>query len=1049
MKLSVGAGCIGDVKFHSSGGWRLVRRLPAPTPEPTPSQLAAARPGDGVRVVVGGPGTGKTTALIESVVTRLRQGASLERLAVLASSRADAQRLRREILRRTGGAQVSARVTTVHGLALGWLQELGDPDVTWRLLRAPEQELRIRELLAELGPGFWPEELLQAVPTRAFARQVREVLARARHLSMDPEDVARVAAASGDVLFSRVAEFFEQYLTISDFDGSLDYAELVYRARLLLGDRAAARSIASRMEAIVVDDVQALDAAQLALLLDCAAAGVPLHAFGDPQQRIHGFRGATADVVPKLLAAPGAELVQLTEGFRNSPALAAALDTVRRRLSPLGAAPSPSPADGAEGRVTSRVYDDEGAEQAHVAQQLRQAVLSDGLAWSELAVVVRAGRAQLGPLARELSRYGVPVEVAGDEIPLAGQLAVQVLLLALAVAARGGGPDPDETGRLFTSPLSGLDSIGQRRLGRRLLEAHAGLGNSVQLLGRCLVEPELLQGIEGPEAEQAARLSGLLHGAATTLADGGNVQEALWRVWEATEWPERLRDAALAGSRRANHDLDAIVELFELASRREDLVGPSGARTFITEVSGQEIPADTGRELELVGRGVRLLTAHRAASGQWRRVWVLGVQEGRWPQLNRRGLLLDPDRLAPDHLDAVSPATVLGDERRLFHVACARAEEELHVSASQGVEGEAGRPSRFLDELGVVTERVHGRPEQRLTAAALVAELRTVASDPGTTEGMRRAAALRLARLAEVTDADGHRPFRTADPATWWGVREDSSGAPEVPGVIRITGSQLETLLTCPRRWFLSRRVGAEAGRQSRASVGDVVHLLAERAVTDGLDAAALKEQLAQVWDRIPFEAEWLSVSERAEIEAAVERFANWNDASQEQVLAVEAPFSVRLEVSGRTVELTGTVDRLQLADGRLRVLDLKTGRKLLRARDVVDHPQLGVYQLAASLGAFEEYAPGVRCVAPPALLMLRHGDQWPELVEQPSIDEKPLLDDEDPGDHPTWVHARLAQAVETIVSERFPATECQACAYCPFADSCPALHPSGKEVGA
>src|SRR5699024_7424793 len=143
-----------------------------------------------------------------------------------------------------------------------------------------------------------------------------------------------------------------------------------------------------------------------------------------------------------------------------------------------------------------------------------------------------------------------------------------------------------------------------------------------------------------------------------------------------------------------NHDLDAIVELFELASRREDLAGPVGARTFIREVSGQEIPADTGRELELVGRGVRLLTAHRAASAQWRRVWVLGVQEGRWPQLNRRGLLLDPDRLAPDHLDAVSPATVLGDERRLFHVACARAEEELHVSASQGVEGEAGRPSR-------------------------------------------------------------------------------------------------------------------------------------------------------------------------------------------------------------------------------------------------------------------------------------------------------------------------------------------------------------------
>lgn len=1031
------------------GGWRLVRRTPEPTPEMTPAQLGAAAPGEGVRVVVGGPGTGKTTTLVEAVVARLRAGSSLDRLAVLSSSRGDAQTLRREILRRTGGAQVSARVTTVHGLALGWMQELGDPDTPWRLLRAPEQELRIRELLDQLGPGFWPEELQEAVPTRGFARQVREVLARARHLSMDPEDVARVAAREGDELFAAVAEFFEQYLTISDFDGSLDYAELVYRARLLLGDPAASRSIAARVDAIIVDDVQALDAAQLSLLLDCAAVGVPLHAFGDPQQRIHGFRGATADAVPRLLAAPGAQLFELEEGFRNSQHVAEALANLRQRLSQRGAPPAPTPAGTGTGGVTARIYDDESAEHAHVAQQLRSAVLSDGLEWSDLAVVVRAGRAQLGPLARELSRYGVPVEVAGDEIPLAGQLAVQVLLLALSVAARGGGPDADETSRLFTSPLSGLDSIGQRRLGRRLLEAHRGLGNSLQLLGRCLVEPELLEGIEGEEAELASRLAALLHAAAASLAAGGNVQEALWQLWDATDWPRDLRDAALAGSRRANHDLDAIVELFELASRREDLAGPVGARTFIREVSGQEIPADTGRELELVGRGVRLLTAHRAASAQWRRVWVLGVQEGRWPQLNRRGLLLDPDRLAPDHLDAVSPATVLGDERRLFHVACARAEEELHVSASQGVEGEAGRPSRFLDELGVAKERVHGRPAQRLTSAALVAELRTVAADEGSSEGMRRAAALRLARLAEVTDADGHRPFRAADPVNWWGIREASSGAPEVPDVIRITGSQLETLLTCPRRWFLSRRAGAESGRRSRASVGDVVHLLAERAVTDSLDAEALKEELAKVWDRIPFEAEWLSVSERAEIEAAVERFASWNDSSPEEVLGVEVPFSVRLQVSGRTVELNGKVDRLQVVDGRLRVVDLKTGRKLLRPREVVDHPQLGVYQLAASLGGFEEQAPGVRAVAPPALLMLRHGDMWPEQVEQPSIDDTPFPADEEQGEAPTWVHARLEQAVEILTSREFPATECAACSYCPFADSCPALHPVAKEVGA
>lgn len=1037
-----------SVSTSTEPRWRLVLPASKGLPDLTEEQLAAARPASGVKVVLGGPGTGKTTTLVAATVEHLRAGARLDQLAVLASSRSEAQELRRRIVREASGAQTSPKVTTIHGLALGWLREFSDPDEQWWLLRAPEQELRIRELLEVLGPEFWPASLREAVPTRGFARQLREVLARARQLSMDPDDVARNAAAQSDELFSAVATFFEQYLSISDLDGSLDYAELVHRARLLLHDDAAASSIAAGTRAIIVDDVQSLDPAQLKLLLDCSRAGIAVHAFGDPQQRIHGFRGATADALPTLMAVPDALVHQLSEGFRNQEAVAEALGSLRSRITSRGAAQPPRPARGSAGFVSATVYDDDPSQWAHVAQQLRSAVLTEGLAWSDLAVIVRAGRVQLAPVARELARYGVPVEVAGDEIPLAAQLAVRVLLLALEVARGGGKPDADETARLFSSPLGGLDSVGQRRLGRQLLAAHPEQGNSAQLLGRCLEHPELLNGISGEEAEVAKGLASLLGKASETLENHGSVLLALWQLWESTDWPTRLRDSALGGSRQATQDLDAIVELFDLAARRSELVGPAGARTFISEVAGQEIPGDTGRELELAGRGVRLLTAHRAKTGQWRRVWVVGVSEGRWPRATSTGLLLDPDRLAPDHLDAVSPAGVLGDERRLFHVACSRAREELHVSAAQGVEGEAGRPSRFLEELGVQVSRVHGRPTARLSAAALIAELRLVTSDPEQPPAMRRAAAARLARLAVVTDAEGGKPFRAAAPSSWWGVQAQSSEGPGIPERVRITGSQLETLLACPRRWFLARRAGADIGRASRASVGDVVHHLAKRAHTEGLDGEELRAELARVWERIPFEAEWLSVSERAEMEAAIDRFAVWNDESDAEVLGVEVDFEVSLDVAGREVQLAGSVDRLELVDGALRVLDLKTGRSLPRAKDVLDNSQLGVYQLAASLGAFDDLAPGTREVSPAGLVMLRHGERHPEIVWQPSLSEHPTLADEDPETGPTWVHDQLATAVSIIDSGRFPAQQCSACNYCAFADGCPAIHDGGQEIG-
>lgn len=1035
-----------SVKTTHSDGWQLVRQRPVEPPTLSPEQRTAATPRPGVSVVVGGPGTGKTLTLVESVVARLAEGSSLERVVVLASSRTAAQLIRREIARRVDRAQVSPRVTTVHGFSLGLLRDMteGEPDL--RLLRAPEQEFRIRELLMGLPVDFWPEDVRDAVPTRAFANQMRELLSRARHHGLDPSLMERLAGEQGDELLAASAQFFEQYLSVSDFEATLDYAELVHRTRVLLSETDVQRSVASRFDAVFADDVQELDPAQARLLADLAHIGVPLQAFADPQQRTNSFRGATGDALAVLGDVPGATRIELRRGFRNGPAVRRALDALQTRLDASGASRAPLPARGAPGQVACRIYDDEASELGHVAQQLREAVLSDGLDWSSLAVIVRSGRAQLPAMARELSRYGVPVEVAGDEVPLAGQMAVQVLLLAMDVATRGGRPDPDEAHRLFTSPLCGMDSVGTRRLGRALRAAHPDQGHSTQLFGRSLADPALLEGIEGEEADAARALATLLRHTASLLDEGRPVQEALWAIWDGTTWPLDLRRAALGGSRRANHDLDSVVELFDLAARRQDLAGPAGALAFAGEIAGQDIPADTGRELDLVGRGVRLLTAHRAKGGQWRRVWVVGVAEGRWPQLARRSVLLDPRRLSFDHIHS-EVAGVLADERRLFHVACSRAMEQLHVSAAHGVEGESGRASRFLNELGAEPERVHGRPRQRLTAASLVADLRQVATDPARPEALRRAAAIRLARLAGVEDADGNRAFASAHPSSWWGQREISAGTPPPHDTIRISGSRLGTLLACPRRWFLSSQVGAEAGRASRASLGDVVHVLAQRAARDGLGLEEVTSELASVWHQVPFEAEWLSATEKVAIEAALARFCEWNETNPHELLAVEEPFRVTLEVTGRTVELNGTVDRLELSGGRLRVVDIKTGRHMTDQRDMAEFEQLGVYQLAAQSGAFEHLAPGVREVAPPALLFLRHGDTLPVVREQSSIDEVPAPD----GDlvvGPTWVHDKLAEAVAIIDSGEYDAKQCSMCRFCQFADSCPALHASRDEVG-
>ncbi|MGO4255456.1 ATP-dependent helicase [Marmoricola sp. RAF53] len=1039
----------------------------------------------GPLLVLAGPGTGKTTTLVEAIVSRIEdRGAAPDSVLALTFGRKAADQLRDRVTARLGRTTSTTVCATFHSFAYGLLRRFAPAELyaaPLRLLSAPEQDGILRELLVGTPESVaWPDSLKHALGTRGFAKEVHAVLGRAREKGLDPEELRGLGAAHDLPELVAAGLFLEQYLTVLDSQGATDYADLIRRATI---EAAAHRDeLRAEFRHVFVDEYQDTDPGQVALLRQLAGDGRDLVAVGDPHQSIYAFRGADVRGILDFPAAfpqrdgSPADTVVLRRTRRFGPRILAGAQRVAGQLAWQGSideaareafrVPECVPGPHGDGRIEVLTFDTERAEAEHLADLLRRAHLEDGVAWHDMAVLVRSGRSTIPGLRRSLAAAGVPVEIAADEVPLVRDPAVQPLLDALRAVLNLDNHDPDhvdfvDAGRaegLLLGPLAGLDAGDVRRLGRALRQREKArvLGPddrhrpSRDLLRLAVLQDGFLDGLPGPEADRARAFNALLVAARRSADDGDSAAEVLWVLWSGTGWPERLRRATGSGGAaagRAHRDLDSLCALFESAARAEEQRDHLGVRPFLDTLVAQEIPGDTLAERGVRGSAVRLLTAHRSKGLEWRLVVVAHVQQGGWPDLRRRSTLLGADRIGTDGLvPPVSTRELLAEERRLFYVACTRARQRLVVTAVRSPEDDGEQPSRFLDELGLEPVAVTGRPRRPLSLAGVVAELRRTVADPAASEALRDAAAWRLARLAgETVGTPGHeRPLvPQADPGSWWGTRAATWSPTPVrdPGEpVPISASLLESVLVCPTQWFLTREAGGVVAAHQAANVGQLVHALAERVAKGELadaDVDALMGEVDKVWDRLEFRTPWSRSREYGRIRAALGRFLAWHRGNRRDLVGIESRFTAVVDLpGGERVKLVGYADRLELdADGRLVVVDLKTGRTPPTGPEVQRNVQLALYQYAVDSGAADH-------VGPPDAGPHRSGGA--ELVQLGLLDDAPTavvqeqaVPAED-GAERAALRAALEGTAAMLRTETFPAIAGQQCERCDFVSICP-----------
>ena len=1005
-------------------------------------------------MVLGAPGTGRTTVLVESVVARVeRDGLDPASVLVLAPTRLAAAELRDRVTARLNRTVTEPLARTPQAFAYALARRAavlsGDPPP--RLISGPEQDRVLADLLAghSAGEGSappWPDAVRPALALRGFRDELRDLLMRALERGLTPQDLHDVGRRNGRHEWVAAAQVLQEYLDVTALatPGAYDPAAVVDHAVALLeNEPELLRAERERWRCVAVDDHHESGEA-LARLLDLLVGrGGDLLLLGDPDATTQGFRGAD----PALLAAAPqryrradggeAPVVRLSTRWRASREVVSATRRVAATIGTVGTAEhrnATAHGDATEGVVEAAVLRSATQEAAYVAHVLRDAHLMHGLPWEQMAVVVRSAR-QTGALQRGLGLADVPVRVPTGEVPVRDEPSVRPLRLALRVVLRPHALDPDTAVELLTSPVGGADALALRRLRQALrAEERAGGGRraSDELLVEALASPAYVASLNERTAGPALRVARALDAGRTAAAsEDAGAEDVLWAIWSATQLAATWRRQALTGGpagRRADRALDAVVALFDAAGRFADRLPGADPSAFLDHLDAQDVPADTLAAQAPAEQAVSLVTAQGSAGREWELVVVAGVQEGVWPNTRLRGSLLGAQALADalagrdDATGAGARGQVLADERRLLHVAVSRARSRVVVT---GVRDTDERPSSFVDLVDPLPDKAERgfTPVPRpVSLPALVAELRQVLLSHG---GPRRdQAARQLARLAEAGVPGAH-------PDDWYGLAPLSDDGPlrEDGEEVRVSPSKVESFGRCPLRWLLEASGGTTVDSTSQ-SVGNLVHEIAAEAPDAG--AGELAAMLEHRWAGLGLPSTWVGTRERRKADDMIRRLAGYLAANRRELVAVESEFEVGL---GRA-RLRGRVDRLERDDdGRLVVVDLKTGSSKPKADELGRNAQLGTYQAAVDAGAFADHGG-----ASGGASLVQVGGKNTKYAEQ----RQPALGD---GDDPSWARRVVLDVADGMAGAAFHAVDNDLCRRCPVRAACP-VQPEGRQVG-
>ncbi len=844
-----------------------------------------------------------------------------------------------------------------------------------QFLTGPEEDVLIAQVVSTIiqNAADGKLELCRITPkiakTKKFTQELRELIEAAENLGTTPDELDALGGKYGVGIWKDARHFYNEYMRLLDDEKKVDHVGTISSATEVLKTN----RIDTELDILVVDDAEELSYSALNLIRTIMDSGTRVVLIGNPNEAVYDFRGSVINFKNTLQTTHKTARIMLDDEYAPNLVPEQAIMQHLQKFKNSSNA-------GVDYRVLrTKTFENLDSQIQYAIYEIRKNILelyevdNQDIDYSKFAIIARSiSILQEVKLKLDLSK--IPTNYPTYQIAIKKQ-AVWKSFVCIIRAAK--------------IELSGVDSSEN-------IDEY-----SIKYRHKDVEQCYFVMLNQRTSTKKASER--LIKVAMKSIKNNCGISKTLWNIWSAANISKTLRTQALNLSDiNAYNAINVAIQIFNYANEYENRTSQD-IYDFIEYYSEQNFSADN-LYANTHMNGINLLTPASAKGKHFDHAFILELNDGIWPNLKSRDLLLRYTSLFDiklnifnsnnDGILAISKINkqkeVLNSELRALYVAITRTTHNLYIFSTDSEESEPSsffQNARFFDNETTDVDNSTTSKFKAFDLQTLVYMLRLELTtfsykNPGISANKLSAhpSATMLKKMFNMQ-------IENTKISNWYYANEISSNCSVFDNGlddnhhITISPSSVETLLKCPLRWFFERSGGNKSS--VKAKIGTVVHEVL-REVNQSCNSREetlklLLETLRNLIDKRDLKSEFNNKFEEyieiQNIEKMMAVAADYyhNALLNQNVVAKingeelnEAKFEYKLSVDENDnipLRFVGRIDRVEENNnGELLVVDWKTGKNKWaknklpqKARDsgLDENPQLLIYQMLLKRGTY------------------------------------------------------------------------------------------------